>query len=72
VGHENPWLDIGCWRFHQALWGIAKKNYAEGIYVFDRSEVNIEVFLKFLRENLKVEGWEEQKEIFDRMNPRYK
>jgi len=60
---------IGCWCFHQALWGIAKKSYAEGIYVFDRSEVNIEVFLKFLRENLKVEGWEEQKEIFDQMNP---
>ena len=60
LGHDDEWLTLAAWCFHQSLWQIVRKAELSKSS-FDIDDVPFSVFDRNMRENLADESWSEDR-----------
>lgn len=68
ISSDDVWMDLSAWAFHQALVELAENAVAQNVSNLDVSEVSLEMFDHYIRENLADPSWEEERAAYTKHN----
>jgi hypothetical protein len=61
LGHEDEWLSLAGWSFHQAFWEHAFSADAADSPMLSPADVPFSIFDRYMRENLQDDSWSDER-----------
>lgn len=64
LGHEDEWLSLAAWAFHQSLWEHVVSAGVADSPILSPSDVPFSTFDRYMRENLQDVSWSDERAYY--------